>query len=635
MWSHRQLHVLTVGSPSIVESRVSISFAEGINSTEMFDDWLCTLKTVPLSQKVPTPPRKKPEASNSMPTCEEITVRVINHSPSPVRPAASNPPTPEPESAVSIAESYQSDLTEHPAKGFLESCRALSSHPVNSTSSSLPLPQISLPHEEFPVRHPSREKDVDIKHPSPQRFASHPVLLQRASSITSSFYTRSVSDSPGPPPPRSPLRLRRDPRTIESVITTRTDGRTTPKIAPSIKDVNEYTAEVQPIKPTIITDCTGPIKRPRSRGKNPFAHLAYSVLRKEREECIRARKLRDRPLPTQTIDAVVNAPPLAPRQKLKKARPHIQIPDLRPAPLTTRASSSGSSNASWKKVTEYTCTRTPISAVSSGDTPTSSGKKTGQTLISPTASNESSSAEARMALSPVMLVAEEMPLPKAKPSLKPAKMVMKEGKSYAPRPRSASIPRNAMKRRSRQGTQTPIRPENPDVEREKDDTPPLPSPPPKRDLPPTPSGSGSEKPTKGKVSENNKKLPVLPTYEIVPKANAQLKRGGQQIPHVASLVQRKAGSSRESIRNSRVHARLEALEKQNAMLSAALMAVLRTNGTMNAPISGFDDQENPKSTMAWESRIARRSAASHGASNSNGSALEMYMSTRQGSKHGR
>lgn len=600
-----------------------------MNSCEVLDDWLRTCSQEHLTRYSHTPPRK---TSAHLPLGDETTVHVVIHSSSPTRPAASNPPTPQPESTISIADSYQLGLHDHPAKRSFDTCRALSSHPIHPSPLLTALPKISLPHEEFPVKHPSREKEVEIKHPSPRRFASHPVLLQRASSIASSLYPRSVSDSPGPPPPRSPLRLRRDPRTIETIIASHNSTRkATPKIAPSIKPISEYNEEVAPIKPTVVTDCTGPIKRPKSRSKNAISHPAYQMSRKEREERSRARKLRDRPHTARTIDAVINPSPPVPRQRLRKARPQIQIPDLRPAPLVTWASPSASSNVSWKKVSENT--RTPVSPVPSQDSPASNGEKTRYTPISPTTSNGSTAAETSMALSPVMLVAEQIPISKTKSTPR----IVKEGKTYAPRPRSASIPRNAMKRRSRTGPhtpgmQTPPRSISPAGQLPENDAPPLPSPPPNRALPPTPPASGSEKPGKVKCTENKKELPVLPPFEISPK-NATPPKRLAGVAQVATQAQRKSTGFKDSAKTLRLSARLEALEKQNALLSAALMAVLRTNGSSNGPLSVLTEPESPKQ-MVWENRIARRSAASqgvgHAASSSNGSALEMYMNTRRG-----
>ena len=146
-------------------------------------------------------------------------------------------------------------------------------------------------------------------------------------------------------------------------------------------------------------------------------------------------------------------------------------------------------------------------------------------------SNASAAAEASMVISPVMLVAEEVPIAKVKPSPKPARLVVREGKSYAPRPRSASIPRSALKRRSRYGGQTPSRPGSPSHQYEEDDAPPLPSPPPNRALPPTPPASGSEKPNRAKfrtTADAEKDLPSLPSDKII----SELK---ETTPHIASL----------------------------------------------------------------------------------------------------
>ncbi|KAK1046177.1 hypothetical protein LTS16_006089 [Friedmanniomyces endolithicus] len=648
-------------SPDILESSISISIED--------DNWFSTIGSN-YSRQIdgpysPAPPRYSPvsmcKTSAHLLLGKDTTVRVVDHS-SPIRPRASNPPTPQPESAISMAESYRSDLPDHPAKRSSNACRALSSHPVNVEPGLTALPK--MPPPKPPVNLPSPGREVEIKHPSPRRFASHPVLLQRASSIASSLYPRSFSDSPGPPPPRSPLRLGRDPRTIEGIIATHTSvhsRKAEAKVASSIETVAEYSTEYNEIlaamQPTVTTDCTGPIKRPRSRGKSSITHPAYPSSRKEREERIRTRKLRNRSNGSRTIDTVVNAtPPQSLMRRLRKARPQIQIPELKPAPLVTRASSSASSIASWKKITE--CTRTPVSPVPSQDSPGSNGEKTGYTPVSPTASNGSTSAEARMALSPVMLVAEEIPVPKTKSTPKPAKLVLRDGKSFAPRPRSASIPHAALKRRSRTGShtptmqQTPPRSVSPMQHTSEEDSPPLPSPPPNRALPPTPPASGSERPAKIRATEAKKHLPIPPVYEILPKASTPPKRS-DPLPHVVTQAQRKSISPKDFSSGSKPTttastkldsaARLEALEKQNAMLSAALVAVLRTNGAINGPLSALaaatTEPESPVRAMAWESRVARRSAASqgagsHAASSSNGSALEMYMSTRRGSRQG-
>lgn len=97
--------------------------------------------------------------------------------------------------------------------------------------------------------------------------------------------------------------------------------------------------------------------------------------------------------------------------------------------------------------------------------------------------------------------------------------------------------------------------------------------------------------------------------------------------------QRRSASSKETTKTSEFDARLAALEHQNKLLSAALMAVLKTNGERSLPLVELASLESPKTPTAWETRIAKRKA-SDAASSSNGSALEMYMSTRRGSRHG-
>jgi hypothetical protein len=84
---------------------------------------------------------------------------------------------------------------------------------------------------------------------------------------------------------------------------------------------------------------------------------------------------------------------------------------------------------------------------------------------------------------------------------------------------------------------------------------------------------------------------------------------------------------------SRIDARLEALEKQNALLSAALMAVLKTNGALNSaplPAELFGDYSHPDPAADNSLQQVGRSASRHGFGGSADSAhaLDMYMYTR-------
>lgn len=657
------LHTLLMAPALISLSHASRSHSRMIHTTAT----VSTSGTAHDFQSSP-PPTRQPSAALGAES--EAAIRLMCQSSSPIRPIASNPPSPQPESATSIAETYQLDLTEHPAKRSTDVGRTLLEK-VGSPSRA-PVSRIALPQEEFPVKLPRLGKDVEIKHPSPRRLGSHPVLLHRTSSMAASIGQRSVSDSPGPPPPNSPLRIGRDPKSIEGLISSSRDlRRATPKIAPSIRSISEHASDVDSpiIIPTVITECTGPIKRPKSRERKPVKHPLYPMSRKEREEHTRRLKIRDRPGFSRTIDAVVNAQTL-PARRLRKARPHIQIPDVKPAPLATRASSSASSNASWKKVTENTLS--PVSTVPSQDEKSSEEGKTGYTPNSPTPSNSSPNS-ANMALSPVMLVAEEVPLPKSRSTPKPTRLILRgEGSKYAPRPRSASIPRT--KRRSRGSISATSRPNTPENNRprgKKDNTPPLPSPPPNRALPPTPPASGSEvirrtKPTSKRPSPTDTKSKDLPfpPHENLSPAPLQPRHHNNKhhpstslakpLPHITTQDLRTAptattttttpSSSSSTAPTARATAaaridarleRLEALEKQNALLNAALMAVLRTNGALNTSgpfAAGLGDAlESGGGPMAWENRVARRSTAQgrHAASSSGGSAgLDLYMSSR-------
>lgn len=223
--------------------------------------------------------------------------------------------------------------------------------------------------------------------------------------------------------------------------------------------------------------------------------------------------------------------------------------------------------------------------------------------------------------------------------------------------------RTAAKRRSRGSIATISRPNTPDTSKSRvkkeDNTPPLPSPPPNRALPPTPPASGSEVMKKQKPSSKRpsptdpktKDLP-LPPHDILSPPPLQLRHHhratsstGKALPHITTQDLRTATSSSSSNNTTRAAARidarlerLEALEKQNALLSAALMAVLKTNGALNAgPLTqslglGESSEAERSAPMAWETRVARRSTAAgkHAASSSNGSAsLDLYMSTRR------
>lgn len=535
--------------------------------------------------------------------------------PIPIRPPASSPPTPEPLSAISVTRSFMTDLGgSSPKQSFDTGILFESTHPFMSTSRSLPMLNAEATGEQpSEPAAAGQEEDHGPRQHLPRRFPSQP-LLNRKESMAGPANPRSVSHSPGLPA-RSPLRLARGATNTRDREPSQSTVKASTKRAPSIE--SNFSSRMQPalLRATVVTECTGPIKRPKSPVRSGSAS---SPCRKER---MRAPKLLDRPAAaSRAIDAVVNDDnPSAPRQRLRKVRPHIQVPDGKRAnPLTTRTSSSASSDASWKKVTEFT--RVPVPHVSSEDG-RSNGEKAVNSPVSPVSSRDSRNDA--MTLSPVMLVAEEIPLSKPRSSNSKA-----SGK-YAPRPRSASVPRS--QRQSRPGTRTPSRPSTPtEGSHRKQHTPPMPLPPPMKALPPTPAvptmNNAARQSEMAGLSTRRQQHPLVPLYSKAPEIASS--RYAERAQHVVSQTQRTPLTSTFPSPSGDLDTRVDALERKNALLLAALNAMVMTNGRLN---SSTVADVMPRRPMVWQDRIARRNAASKGGHG--GEAFDMYLNSRQNSRH--
>ncbi len=602
-------HPVNQANPSILESRISIILV-GADEGDAVDS-SSVLSDHKRFTRPPTPANKLAGfmSADASPRLEAET----DAAPSPVRPAASSPPTPEPEPSTPTTRPAWRELQDKMEKRALEATRAIARKPLpNRLASSTSLPNVLQTFEQTaPVD--ATPQGSTIRHPMPHRFASHPVLLQRHASTTSSLYTRSITDSPGPPP-RSPLRLRRAGRDIGEAKSLASEMGHSSKVAPRMRALHQYSLDQQRVRSTVITKCTGPVERPKSRGKDDTVQRVLPTPRKRRDERTQARKMRDWPIKTQAIDAVVNPTPTTPRHRLKKARPQIQIPDLKSGQSPARGSSSASSHASWKKVTEFT--RTPVSAVPSEDT-RSNSEMTGYTPISPTVSTLSRADT--MTLSPVMLVTEEVPLQRPKATSRSAK--------YAPRPRSASRPGN--RRHSRQGSRTPTRTNSPVKTYRIEDAPPLPSPPPTKALPPTPQGSDDRRLAQAERSITRyakHAAPVIALNEVA--ANIANSRAATKTSQLVTQAPDRTSASTSAIPASDINARLEAVEQQleasqrnNAFLAAML------NDALNGPV--------PAKVPNWEHRIARRNAATQGPVGTDRSALDSVVVTSHGSRQSR
>jgi hypothetical protein len=209
------------------------------------------------------------------------------------------------------------------------------------------------------------------------------------------------------------------------------------------------------------------------------------------------------------------------------------------------------------------------------------------------------------------------------------KVAAHDSKAYAPRPRSAHNAKSAARRRSRASIALPsshaIQQGPTAIE-----TPILP---PSRALPEAPASLDPAAEVSGHRYERHKTSnsgSSSSSYETIHSREtpAYEIRG---LPHIVSQAQRLPVRSKTSA--SRIDARLEALEKQNALLSAALMAVLKTNGALNSvplPSELFGDYCHPDVAPAISSQQVGRSASRHEFSGSADSthALDLYMYTR-------
>jgi len=194
-----------------------------------------------------------------------------------------------------------------------------------------------------------------------------------------------------------------------------------------------------------------------------------------------------------------------------------------------------------------------------------------------------------MTLSPVMLVAEQIPVAKSKHVRKPARLVLRERNDMRPvaiavkaqdshvsthaELVSGAASQSASGESAENGTVCALKPvttlyvQAPSPVTA-EPTGPIPEPP-SRSASSTfnhnPSGSS------GQHLPSSSCPPIL--WQMAPKALA--------IPSTASRSSRASVSSTSTCRDGRIEARLEALERENKLLEAALMAVLKTSGTLN------------------------------------------------------
>ncbi len=269
---------------------------------------------------------------------------------------------------------------------------------------------------------------------------------------------------------------------------------------------------------------------------------AVRLDRRCREERIRARKVRDLQRARESIDNL-----------LGPSRDSFQIPHE----STFSPWTSGSSD---KRLSVF-------------DTPTTSSEhQTGYTPIT------------GQTLSPVMLVAEKVEVPRSRIVKKPIPLLLKE---YSPS-KPAAVAVRADSPPQSPGSATPV--VTPDAR--KDDT-------------------------KARVASSQ-----LAPHRVKGVKEVRNFTGPSSISAPSAMAQRSSicSSHTSASKETRLEARLEALERENKLLEAALMAVLKTSGTLN----------KCPCMLARKNRLAvkRESTESALTDGSGLSALDVYLSTR-------
>lgn len=470
----------------------------------------------------------------------------------------------------------------------------LRSHPI--TPGPVPsIPPPALPEDEVSPPAVDPVKPATLAQPNPRRLSSNVSVLQRTSSDVTGHRlpypsrpgVRSVSSSPGPPPPRSPLRLSIPSESLGEVL-----GRSTAESSPDTylkdkKPVNEEQAIRVTKEAAVIfaareqrDDALPSFLRPGSSGTSSDVFCTNTNQSKASSS-----------KPLELIDAMVKASQQnTSRRRLRRARPEG------PRPLDSSSSHSQHSLEHDQKPDGY-CT-SPLSIKRS----TSIGNfSENYRIIATTASPSPRISHVRMAPS---TRGRNSPVPRGKTSKR-----SRGPKSVASTPSRAG---SASKK-----SQQPITPE-------------LPSPPPRKELPPTPPAKSSSITRSedaidaglARVS-STKDLPAPPLDESgrsmvfpSPPSSAKTARFKLQ-PGESSPIT--------------VEARMEALERRNKLLEAALSAVLKTGGMLNgcpcqaSHAPGFGCQE----AVTSEGLVARGSVRSRVSSGSNmSSALDVYLNTR-------
>ncbi|PSK33482.1 RNA-binding protein rsd1 [Elsinoe australis] len=455
-------------SSEIIESRVSISF------TEALQEWNTLVTT-----------DRKDEGQHRDRTASGQTVRIITDADEvPVRPAASNPPSPVHDCTHGCAHYDGPKQTrENSPERFrrLDATTPLHSHPrlpkqasEDDLSALPPIPSIS----------PTMSKGRSSKHKrtwsgTPGRNSTGAVApnssSRRIAFAGSHRRTPSKkSNSPGPPPPRIPLRTNRATTSIDgSQKGTSTGPHSPTKVSPILPSDDNFKSigyhELEPVSP-------GENNHPSS--SNSTGSSSEAAISTGRRWVVQS-KAKGQEVPV--IDVQIKAPSPRPRRVLRRARP---------------GSSKGSIDTTGiNKRMSLHQTSQPLSPFSGEEIHFPS-----HPIIRPFDSPGMPRPSSKTNLTPEPSSSSPA---KATPSSSPPKneisIPVRNTNGPRPRPRNARMPSPSITPKSRRHSRPPTAPTTPpphytptaranDIQTISPMTidASLPSPPPRRDLPPTP-----------------------------------------------------------------------------------------------------------------------------------------------------
>ena len=559
---------LMAPSPNILESRVSVFLDEQV-STEDLNNWILAIEGH--AREDDDLERWRLPANKKIPADRTVRMLDVNDS-TPVRSTASVLAMPTLDSGVDVMATDRDGS---------QKIAALRSHPPTTSGSQGRLPQSPL--QDHVSDRPGAPRMAQLAHPSPRRLGSHSLLLKRSTSDATKLgwsaqddaaIETSVSDEPGPRQNRSPIKIHKRTQPVDKVLVGRS-GWSEPRkqgkgqAGPEDQLKSDQTeVEALPQFQTRGTKSTAWDLGPVSRGTSLASDEIFDSTK------IRHEYAKDRNVPLTTLDAVMKpAQAETSRRRLRRARPEGPRPHdvSRKLPGTSGGDRRGSSDVGTLP------TKRPLSGSTSSD---------------------------RVRIAPKALASSL----KIGYYRRPTNAFLRGKNSPAARPRSAKMARSQAR-----STHSGSRPSSPIEVLE-------------RTIPVVLPGGTSQTPGFAKAVERGNRTPqssrsgisidaalaranstkVLPPPPIYaqghsfefPSPPSCTVSPRRELPPInndesSPISIRAAGlperAKKENI-ESHLEARIEAIERRNRLLEAALMAVLKTSGTLNGCPCSLDSQ---------------------------------------------